>query len=383
MIKKAFSIILIFTLLFLTACNEIEIVELNERLIIEAIGIDFEDGRYKVTIEGLDSFTAGSESSSISAPSLTKCYLFEGETIGMAMNSISVITGQIPLFSQARILILGLGTAKEKLSEVLDFFRREYTTRTDILLAVAKNKASDVVSADFGQNVSAGNVLQAAVQSYRHTGRSTKTPLYRFLNSVMGETDSAYCPLVDIKDNAYGKGKEVLLSGTVIFAKDGEARIISPESTFALMLLNNKTENGDITVTTEKGTATIEIIDSNTKTSVEIRDNKAVFHFSLMLRCDIPEFQSEHFKGLSKSDTELIAQSTAQKVTEHICNVLYETLYENNLDIFSFGRRINLEDHNFYNTLLNDNIPLKDVIECEIITEAEIRRIGKIILDVE
>ena len=383
MIKKAFSIILIFTLLFLTACNEIEIVELNERLIIEAIGIDFEDGRYKVTIEGLDSFTAGSESSSISAPSLTKCYLFEGETIGMAMNSISVITGQIPLFSQARILILGLSTAKEKLSEVLDFFRREYTTRTDILLAVAKNKAADVVSADFGQNVSSGNVLQAAVQSYRHTGRSTYTPLYRFLNSVMGETDSAYCPLIDIKDNAYGKGKEVLLSGTVIFAKDGGAHIISPESTFALMLLNNKTENGDITVTTEKGTATIEIIDSKTKTSVEIRDNKAVFHFMLMLRCDIPEFQSEHFKGLSKSDTEVIAENTAQKVTELICNVLNESLYENNLDIFSFGRRINLEDHNFYNALLNDSIPLMDVIECEIRTEAEIRRIGKIILGVE
>ena len=44
MIKKIFAIFLMLLSVLLSSCNEIEIVELNERLIIEAIGIDYEDG---------------------------------------------------------------------------------------------------------------------------------------------------------------------------------------------------------------------------------------------------------------------------------------------------------------------------------------------------
>ena len=383
MLKRLGVILVIITILILSSCNEIEIIELNERLIIEAIGIDYEDGKYLVTIEGLDSFSAGSDSSSISASSLTKCYLFEGESIGMAMNSISVITGQIPLFSQARILVLGLDTAKEKLSEVLDFFRREYTTRTDILLAVAAGKASQVVSADFGKNISAGSILQAAVQSYKHTGRNVYTPLYRFLNSVMGETDSAYCPVIDIKDNAYDDGKQVFLDGTAVFGKNGEAVKISEESTLAVMIMTNQLENGDVTVTTEKGTATIEMIDSRTKIETHISDDTAEFKIKVKLRCDIPEFQSEHFRGLSKSDTEMIASATAEKISELLCGSITETLYEKNYDILSFGRRINLKDTSLYEKIINDELRLNDITVCTIETEVEIRRIGKIILDKE
>ena len=378
--KKITAFLLVTANLFLCACSNIEIVELNERLIIEAIGIDYDDGIYKVTIEGLDSFSAGTDSDSISAPSLTKCFLFEGETIGMAMNSISVITGQIPLFSQARILILGFSAATEKLSEILDFFRREYTTRTDILFAVAKNTAAEVVSADFGQNVSSGNILQAAISSYKHTGRNTYTPLYRFLNSVMGETDSAYCPVIDIKDNAYKSSKEVSFAGTAVFGKDKSAIIISPESTLGLMILSGEIQNGDITLSTDKGTATIEIINASRRIRTEIKDGRAVFAVSIKIRCDIPEFQSEHFKGLSKSDTEIIAAAAAQKISGIISDTLNDVFYEHNYDAFSIGRRINLKDNRFYSELMRGGTELRDITEFNIKTQVEIRRIGKIIL---
>ncbi len=378
--KRITALILSAATLLLSGCSRIEIVELNERLIIEAIGIDYENGRYKVTIEGLDSFSAGTDSDSISAPSLTKCYLFEGETIGMAMNSISVVTGQIPLFSQARILILGFSAAKTKLSEILDFFRREYTTRTDILFAVAKNTAAEVISADFGKNVSAGNILQAAIQSYKHTGRNTHTPLYRFLGAVMGETDSSYCPVIDIKDNAYKNGKEVYFTGTAVFGKDKSAITITPEMTLGLMLLTGKIKNGDFTVSTEKGTATLEIIGAKTKTSTDIRDNSVNFSIKIKLRCDIPEFQADHFRGLSKSDTEAIAKKASEKISGLLTDTLHEVFYKNNYDAFSFGRRINLKDNRFFTKMLNGKTRLCDITTVDIETEVEIRRIGKIIL---
>lgn len=381
-LTAVFLIISLFTLTF-SGCSEIEIVELNERLIIEAIGIDYSDGIYRVTIEGLDSFSAGSESNSISAPKLTKCYLFQGETIGMAMNSISVVTGQIPLFSQARILLVGSETAKEKLSEVLDFFRREYTTRTDILFAVAEKTAEETVSANFGNNVSAGNVLEAALSSWKHTGRSCYMPLYKFLGNISGQTDNAFCPLIGIKDNGFNDTKEVNLSGTVIFGKDGKVAVISPEKTLSLMIINNQIENGDLTVLTDQGTATLEIIDCKTTKKLNIENGKAVFNIKTELSCDIPEFQSESFRGLSKNDTEKLSGKAAEAIGILIAENLSEIFYGKNYDIFHFGRALALKNNQFLVNNLNMHKNLPDFTQFNLTVKVSIRRIGKIILEEE
>ena len=377
--KKSISrliLIIIFTF-FMQGCSAIEIIELNERLIIEAIGIDFENDEYIVTIEGLDSFSAGSDTNSISAPSLTKCFEFRGKTIGMAMNSISVITGQVPLFSQARVLIVGKETAEQKLSEVLDFFRREYTTRTDILFAVAESKAKDVVSANYGQNVSSGNIIEAAIESSKHTGTSYYMPLYKFINSVLSETDTPFCPVISTKNNPFTEKKEVLLSGTIILGNNSSL-IITPEETLGLAIINNKIRNGDVTVSTSDGLCTLEIIDCKTNKSVEIIKNKAEFNIKIKLRCDIPEYQSENFVGLSKSDIEEIAELASEKITALTSDVINEIFFNKNEDIFNFGRLINLKDNRFFSEhYLQSNSQNAD-LSCTISVELSIRRIGKI-----
>ncbi len=378
--KKLLTIIsIILTISLLSGCSAIEIIELNERLIIEAIGIDYKDDIYNVTIEGLDSFSAGSDTNSISAPSLTKCFKFQGETIGMAMNSISVITGQIPLFSQARVLILGLDTAETKLSEVLDFFRREYTTRTDILIAIAQKTAESVVSADYGQNISSGNIIEAALESSRHTGTSCYMPLYKFINSVLSKTDSPYCPLISTKDNPFTDKKEVLLNGTIVLGTQNTISL-SPEKTLALSIINNKINNGDITVSASDGLCTLEIIDCKTKKNVEIVDNKAVFNIKINLRCDIPEYQSESFSGLSKKDIEEIANLASKKIAAITSDIVNEVYFSKNTDIFNFGRMVNLTNNKFYSEnyigkKLGDSTKM-----CNISVKLSIRRIGKIIL---
>lgn len=379
---KSFLIILICltSVLSFNSCSEIEIVELNERLIIEAIGIDEENGSYKVTIEGLDSFTAGNDNNSISGEALTKCYLFEGETIGMAMNSISVITGQIPLFSQARVLILGKKTAETKLSEVLDFFRREYTTRTDILIAVAEDKAADIVSADYGKNVSAGNILEAAITSYEHTGISAYTPLYRFFNSAMSETDAAYCPLIGVKKNIYTDKSEISITGTQIIGSD-KTMTISPELTMAMMMINNDTENGDLTLNTKKGICTLEIIECKTKIKTETKDKNVIFYINTDIRCDIPEYQTPSFSGLTKADTEEIALKASEKIAAMMSEVLDSSYFKGKLDIFSFGRRINLKDNDLYEELLSTENGFYENISCNISVNVSVRRIGKVVLE--
>ncbi len=374
---KTISVLLIFVLM--TGCSSVEIIELNERLIIEAIGIDYKNGYYNVTIEGLDSFSAGSDTNSISAPSLTKCFSFKGETIGMAMNSISVITGQIPLFSQARVLILGLETAESKLSEVLDFFRREYTTRTDILIAIAKETAESVVAADYGENVSAGNIIEAALESSRYTGTCSYMPLYRFISSVLSKADSPYCPLISTKTNPFTDKKEIYPEGTVILKKD-ESVFLTPEETLSLNVINKRIQNGDITVQTKDGLCTLEIIDCKTKKRCTILKEKAIIDIEVNLRCDIPEYQSESFSGLSKKEIEEIAELAAEKIAVLLSDTVNKVYFSLNTDIFNFGRMMNLKNNEFFTQSYLNQRTIDSTEKCNISVSLSIRRIGKIII---
>ncbi len=378
--KMLLALPVILISVFLSACSQIETAELNERLIIEAIGIDTENGKYIITVEGLDSLTAGSDSNSIASERITKCYRFEGETIGMAMNSISTVTGQIPLFSQARVLILGNSTAKEHLSEALDFFRREYTTRTDILIACAENTAQEVISANYGPNMSAGKILETTLDSYRYTGRSIYMPLFRFLSSLINPTDSALCPKIAVKDNAFSDKKEVYLTGTAVFIKNGGYIALNEDETLAYMILTNSIENGDLTVETKNGICTIEIISCKVRTVTSIKKNRPFFDINADIRCDIPEFQSADFSALTKEDTEEIAEITAQKICTSMSQVLSKFLYTYNCDIFQFGRRLHLEENSFYEKNVLNNESFCSDISCEIQTKTSIRRIGKVIL---
>lgn len=381
---KILSVLTVFVLLFsLTSCTESDAVELNERLIIEAIGIDESDGTYYVTVEGLDTLTAGNDNSSIQGEKLTKCYMFEGTTIGTAINSISVVTGQVPLFSQARILIIGRQTAQNRLSEVLDFFRREYTTRTDIPIAVAYDKASDIVTADFGKNVSAGNILEAAVSSYKHTGTSVYVPLFKFLKAVKNKTESAVCPILNVKDNSFNNTKEVEITGTAVFGNNGDTETLDSSQTQAMLITNDKLKNGNMTINTQKGTFTLEIISCDSKIKTEKIGDKIKFTVINSLKCDIPEFQSSGFLGLNKSDTEILSFSAAKKICEMQCEVINSMLFQKGCDIFGVGRRIELKDNDLYNDMISKGLNYGESITFEVKTKVSIRRIGKVVLEKE
>ena len=117
--KKLLSLILIPTLLFLPGCG-LHLTELSDRLIIEAIGIDRTEGGFTVTVQALDNLAVGIDEG-VPESGVTKCYTFHGTTVGEAFSRIGAQTGLSPLYSQARLLLLGYPTAEQNLCETLDF----------------------------------------------------------------------------------------------------------------------------------------------------------------------------------------------------------------------------------------------------------------------
>jgi len=113
--------------------------ELNMRVVVSAIAIDYENEEYSVTAQIVKpgSSTEG-ESAKIDFLSAN------GKTIVSAVEEISFILGRTTGFSHIGAIILGQGVLKEeKTMESLDYFVREKGILSSAVLLVAEDKAKD------------------------------------------------------------------------------------------------------------------------------------------------------------------------------------------------------------------------------------------------
>ncbi len=376
-IKLLFLLSLLF---FFSACSFVEIVEIDDRLIITALGIDVTDEGYEVTVQALNASgeASGNASSqgSTGVSQTTQHFSFSGQTVGDALIQIYTKTGFKPLYSQARILVLGKRAAEEKLSQSLDFFLREYATRTDILLAVSLSTAKEVVSASFGEAVIGARELENAIKSGEYTSKSVTVPLYKFINLISGETDCAYCPVIGIEKNEFSDNMIAFVYGTALFYDNSLQTVINDEDTLGLMLLTNQAGGASIPIETPDGTFTLGIVSAKTKLTPTIREDNALFNISINLRCDIVEYENADFSVISKEDIEIIKKNALAIIGNRVQQTLKRAFYANNCDICRFGKILMLKDTDFYNKYISSG-NFADKIQYGIDIKISIRRVGK------
>ncbi len=379
--KSVLKFLILIPLLFiLSACSFVEIVEIDDRLIITALGIDVTDEGYKITVQALNTSGKASGNSSSQgaggASPTTQHFSVSGKTVGDALVQIYTVTGFKPLFSQARILVLGKRAAEEKLSQSLDFFLREYATRTDILLAVSLSTAKEVVSASFGESVIGAKELENAVRSGEYTSKSVIVPLYKFVNLISGETDCAYCPIIGIEKNEFSENMIAFVSGTALFYDNKLQTVINSEDTLGLMLLTNQAKGAAIPVETPNGTYTLGIVSAKTKIKPMIEEDTAHFTIGTSIRCDIVEYENDDFSVISEEDIELIKENALAVIGERLQQTLKISFYANNCDICRFGKMLMLKDSDFYNKYISSG-DFADKIQYSLDIKISVRRVGK------
>jgi len=371
-------LVLTVLILILCSCSFVEIVEIDDRLIITALGIDVTDEGYEVTVQALNTSSGGSgnSSSQSSGSQATQHFSVSGKTVGDALLQIYTKTGFKPLYSQARILVLGKRAAEEKLSQSIDFFLREYATRTDILLAVSLSTAKEVVSASFGDSVIGAKELENAVKSGEYTSKSVTVPLYKFINLISGETDCAYCPVIGVEKNEFSDNMIAFVYGTALFYDNTLQAVINDEDTLGLMLLTNQAGGASIPVETQGGTYTLGIVSGKTKIKPTIKENTALFDIATTLKCDIVEYENADFSVISEEDIEIIKKNALEIIGKRLEQTLKISFYANNCDICRFGKILMLKDTDFYNKYISRG-NFADKIQYSLDIEISVRRVGK------
>ncbi|MEA4920370.1 MAG: Ger(x)C family spore germination protein [Clostridiaceae bacterium] len=256
--KRVITALLAVCCLFMSGCRA---EELQQFLIVTAIGVDKEKDDYKVTFEAVKGQAENAESIE---PLLKKG---EGVTLPRCLQNVQETSGQYPYLRHASILVVSESAADDSLEHLFGYIRNEHNIMLNTRLLLCEGEAADVFNDD--------SFLSTRIMKASTTGSETMATadlmVKDFLYDLYADGIDAFIPLTS---------KEK--TGGVAFLRDFSiAGKLEPRLTPAFLIVRNLANSGEIGVSGEGGFYSFRLLDSKSTLKTVISGEKAVISVSV------------------------------------------------------------------------------------------------------
>lgn len=375
---KKLKLIFLFAVVLLTFSSCLaDDTEIKNRLIIEGIGIDYdsENSEYLLTVQALETAaSSSSEEGGSSAPVAN--YTVSGKTVVSALNSLCENTGKYPLYSQNRVIIIGSTLDSSKIAAALDYLVREYTARPDVYVAAATGKASDILKIQSDGEIPA-KIIEESIRESSINSMTQDTELYNVVNLYQEKTTSFTMPLLETDKDRNEKSETVKVTGTWAMTKDGQKNHLSTDETVMFRFITDDIELGTVSIEHDGKQAGLDIINSKTKITTELKDGKP--HFVIKIKCslDLVEYGDPHFGSIAQTEVDKIRQTAENYIGSGVREVLERQLKTEKCDIFRLGKYLELSYPEVYVQQYNNWEEAIGTFTFDVSVDATIRKIGQ------
>ena len=340
--KKVICVFCIFiALLTFSGCYEGG--ELKDRLIIQAVGVDYENGEYKITLQALNTGKGGNGDFEYGTDIVT----VKGKSIAKALSSVSSFTGLNPLYSQNRIIIFGKSTRENKIPEILDFFSREYTLRLNVTVAVSDVSAYEILKADSENESTGAAAFTGIIETGIENSVCVCSEVYRVINGFNEKTSACLIPVLSLKKDGMNGKNTVILDGTAVFKDENYVMTLSPDETAILNIINNSAGHTVFAFDIDKSPVCIDTVKIRTKRKVKFENGVYYFGADVKCRADIIEYEDGDNDSIDENAVEN-AGAKAEKYIASECEKLFEKLKKNKCDAVRFLRLSAISDPEVY-----------------------------------
>ncbi|MCH5325429.1 MAG: Ger(x)C family spore germination protein [Eubacterium sp.] len=347
--------------LCLSGC--VQYVELSERVIVQAVGVDYIPDKkvYRVSMQYFTQSGEGGQNQIDKTQSNVLKSVGEGSSVYDAAENASIKTGKDLLFSENRLIIIGSELTKYDLESSLEFFIGNLNSHPKAHIAVAYGTAEEIIDIRFKEGtVSTEKLVNLIVNSELH-GVSPSSCLFDTLISLHSSSRSAYLPLLKVVEEKTdvtmppggsggggGQGgsggddemkeKTVELVGGAAFSGGIGAGEGSMSDSAGIQLVNNQTQALSISTRTDdkSKSATITLFKINFTTTPTITDGKLTFKIDGFA---LGRFEERIF--LAQSDDEginEIKRNTEQSVVDCVSGAIEKIKNDYGCDVFGFEK---------------------------------------------
>lgn len=341
---RVFSLIIAVSVsaLMFSGCGAIQ---LNQRIIVQGIGIDENENNCKLTVIILDTESEEQENA-------VRLLYSTGDTVSEAVTSLEVQHGRKVLLNQCLFIMMNETSARNTV-ETLSYFTDNNDIIKSLNLMVSKNTAEQTITTAINDMNYKSEDINLLSDSSAINQTTVQFSLFDYISSEKNPYSAMIFPYVKINDSL-----SALQSDGSCVVNENKLSILTSDETTGALIAKNEAQNYTSSVTDAKGTKTVYKIK---RTSSEI--SPQIKNENLTLNFDIKVSLSENYSSAKK-------QLIYEDLYKTIQSGIYKTVTENACDVFSINKYICLEFPEFYSKINNWTDILKNA---EIIINLELQ----------
>lgn len=345
--------VMIFTLL-LTGCSTGEV---QQRVVVHAIGIDKHDKGYEVSYQ-VFSGGEGSDSGPVDANEDTvKTLLSQGQTLTACEESLELQTGKDVFFGDTELILVSEELKDSDITEFLQYFRN-----ADVYLGVnvcyCRGKAKDTVGARLGQGAATAILLRGVVERAILEGRACSSRIIEISNAL-ADGEAIAIPILSLEqsDDTSGasdssgeesagntggsedKGKETTISDTtigvfdsILISREGNLGEADEVAAQGVRILKGNVKNMELETEGGGGKISMNVDNVKIKRKLEIIDSRPHLKIAIAGEYDI------RFAPPEMPEKEVIA-AAERKILE-LCAGAAEKMRQTGADLVNLKKML-------------------------------------------
>lgn len=353
--KKTILIIsLIFLISILSGCWSKR--ELNDLALVAALGIDFIDDEYAISIQVIDpSQISLKQTASRQAPVVT--YHAKGKTVFEAIRKILALSPRKLYFAHIQLVVLGEELAVDGIRDSIDFLARDQEIRNDFTIIVSQQAtAKDILNVLTPiEKIPAKKMLNSLTVTQDAWGSTLEVDVEDLVTKLGVENQYFVLSAIEIQgDKSLGIDQTnverietpvtLKFTGLAIFKEDKLIGYMDEYDSKSFNYLNDNIKSTiEIIACPSEGMLTTEITQSKTTTKGLMKNGSPTINVSIDIVQNVAEVKCDiNLTDLTTIDW--INRQTELSIKKNIDEALHVLQEKYNADVFGFGEAIHRAD---------------------------------------
>lgn len=371
--RKFKSLIIAAAITLLSGC--IPHTELDKQAIVQAMGIDYSDEKYEVTVQYFNMEGAGGSSPIDPSKANIITVGGKGDTVGTALESASVKCGRNFMYGITSIIVLGKDTLNQDILKTLSFAESYYQSNPAVLIAAAEDKAKDIMDVKFKEGVVSVERLEAGLKNAEYHGLGETTKILELLSAQRRKSAGTPLPLLKTVNgsDASDDGKTVELTGGVLLVDRRYAGNLTLSQLSGIQLVGEKPQNTVVSAIIDEERVNVTVYDVTTDLDWEYEEGKLKFEIDLHAN---GKYTDSQLRDKDASFSSYVEDACEMEIKRRISDAINGTTIPYGCDPFRLKYVISSDDFSSWRKIEGNFSELLKNAEFEINCDVDIDRFG-------
>lgn len=376
MFKRNFFVALAFICALFSLSGCLPHTELDKQAIIEAIGVDYSDGMFEVSVQYFNMEDSGGSTLVDSSKANVVIVKGRGTEIRSALEGASAKCGRPFMFGTTAAIVFGEEAARLDLVKSLSFAETYYQSNPKTLIAVARGSAAEIMDVKFKDGAVSVDHLRRLMVHAEELGLCETKPLYRVMNELRQPTGCTVLPLLgaaETQSATTDSGTVVELSGGAVFSDKRLVGEISLSDLSGLQFLNNSIKNTTFLTNADGRSITVSLYSSKTELEPHYNDGKLSFAVKINA---VGKYIDSQLQDEGIPYSEAVEEQCEQLITERLSGAVVSAVNSFGTDPVGLSHTIMSKNPTLWYEIKDSFGELLKTAELEVECRVEIDRFG-------